>query len=214
MTTTIGFGYRARSGKDTAVAEIIKQRSKVYDIRKYSFADALRQEVVQAMFSAGGWPQLFGTWAFVQANGNFVELPEWVRQGYEEYPEVNGQYPFGKQRAMLQWWGTEYRRSIDTDYWVKQLAKQIEKEKPQYALITDMRFPNEMEYVRSSHGVTIKVDRPGLPPATHASETALEDVLDWDYILYNGSTLEEFQDSAVFLFDAITDEPTGYGFGV
>ena len=47
MTTTIGFGYRARSGKDTAVAEIIKQRSKVYDIRKYSFADALRPKLLR-----------------------------------------------------------------------------------------------------------------------------------------------------------------------
>jgi hypothetical protein len=234
-SVVIGFGHRARSGKDTAVAEIIKQRGMKmpsgemhegtpdsfigrgsgyngFDIRKYSFADALCAEVTAAMLSAGGMDKLFKTDLFVQKNGNFVTLPQWVLDGYEVNPEVNELYPFGKQRTLLQWWGTEYRRSIDPNYWVKQLAERIEKENPAYALIADMRFPNEMAYVKQ-HGFAVLVDRPGLPPSTHASETALDNVEGWDYILDNSGSLEKLLEGAVTLFDDIAVS-FPYGFGV
>lgn len=221
----IGFGFRARSGKDTAVAEIIKQRGLIrltddtvkfdpratylpdgrYDIRKYSFADALRKEVEDAIRRAGDVMKLLVVnrpTHFMQANGDFIELPDWVI--IDENPEVNEQYPLGKQRPLLQWWGTEYRRSIDTNYWVRQLAQRIELEKPQIALITDMRFPNEMEFVKQ-YGETVRVDRDGLPPSTHASETALADTSpeDWSIILENNGTLEEFREGAVTVFDEL-----------
>lgn len=222
----IGFGYRARSGKDTAVSEIIKQRGLIiptdvetpgsvntllasnaerYDIRKYSFADALRKEVDDAMRRAGGAFSLLVAnrpTHFVQANENLIELPDWVV--LDENPEFNEQYPLGKQRPLLQWWGTEYRRSIDTDYWVRQLAQRIELEKPQIALITDMRFPNEMAFVKE-YGETVLVQRDNLPPSTHVSETALNDVPmeDWSLILENNGTLEEFKEGAVTAFDEL-----------
>jgi hypothetical protein len=220
-----GFGYRARSGKDTAVAEIIKQRGLVsseatprgdsaerYDIRKYSFADALRSEVNAALTRAGGAMNLLLVQRpthFVQANENLIELPDWVV--LEENPEVNEQYPFGKHRTLYQWWGTEYRRSIDTDYWVRQLAQRIELEKPQIALITDMRFPNEMAFVKQ-YGETVRVDRDNLPPSTHASETALADTSpeDWSIILENNGTLEEFKEGAFTAFDELM---TNFPFG-
>ena len=221
----LGFGYRARSGKDTAVAEIIKQRGLLqpgevveylerdrYDIRKYAFADALRSEVNAAFTRAGGAMNLLlvnRPTHFVQANENFIELPDWVV--LEENPEVNEQYPFGKHRTLYQWWGTEYRRSIDTDYWVRQLAQRIELEKPQIALITDMRFPNEMSWIKQ-YGETVLVQRDGLTPSTHASETALADVSpeDWSIVLENNGTLEEFKEGAVTAFDELM---TSFPFG-
>ncbi len=227
-----GFGYRARSGKDTAVAEIIKQRGLLpalegfphstqggsgfidrYDIRKYSFADALRSEVNSALKRAGGAMSLLlvnRPTHFVQANENLIELPNWVV--LDENPEVNAQYPYGKHRSLYQWWGTEYRRSIDENYWVRQLAQRIELEKPQIALLDDMRFPNEMSWVKQ-YGETVRVDRDGLPPSTHASETALDDVLmeDWSIILENHGTLEEFLEGAVATFDELMISfPFGY----
>lgn len=227
-SVVIGFGYRARSGKDTAVAEIIKQRGlrepmsiftnkeefnkDRYDIRKYSFADALRKEVDAAMRRAGGAFSLLvenRPTHFVQANDNLIEFPDWVV--LDEKPEFNEQYPLGKQRPLLQWWGTEYRRSIDPDYWVRQLAQQVELEKPQIALITDMRFPNEMAWVKQ-YGETVLVSRPDLPPATHASETALDgaSLEEWSIVLENSGTLEEFKEGAVTVFDELM---TSFPFG-
>jgi len=227
-SVVIGFGFKARSGKDTAVAEIIKQRglqgfeatqtrafpstSEFYDIRKYSFADALRKEVDDAMRRAGGAMSLLVAnrpTHFMQANENFIELPDWVV--LDENPEFNEQYPLGKQRPLLQWWGTEYRRSIDSEYWVRQLAQHIELEKPQIACITDMRFPNEMAFVKQ-YGETVRVDRDGLPPSTHTSETELDSVSpeEWSIILENNNTLEEFKEGAVTVFDELM---TNFPFG-
>lgn len=231
-SVVFGFGYRARSGKDTAVAEIIKQRGLTsvgivhpdntvtdesgqerYDIRQYSFADALRSEVNAALTRAGGAMSLLlvnRPTHFVQANENFIELPDWVM--LEENPEVSKQYPYGKHRSLYQWWGTEYRRSIDENYWVRQLAQRIELEKPQIALISDMRFPNEMQFCKQ-YGETVRVDRDGIPPSTHASETALADTSDedWSIILENNGTLEEFLLGAVTAFDELlTNFPFGH----
>jgi hypothetical protein len=183
-----------------------------YDIRKYSFADALRSEVNAALTRAGGAMSLLlvnRPTHFVQANENFIELPDWVV--LEENPEVSPQYPYGKHRTLYQWWGTEYRRSIDTDYWVRQLAQRIELEKPQIALIDDMRFPNEFDFV-SQYGETVLVDRQGLPESTHASETALagKSPEDWSIILGNNGTLEQFLEGSVTTFDELM---TGFPFG-
>lgn len=231
-SVVFGFGYRARSGKGTAVDEIIKQRGLLttdnfnsfdltrthlpdgrYDIRKYSFADALRGEVNEALHRAGGAVSLLVTnrpTHFVQANENFIDLPDWVV--LEDNPEVSPQYPYGKHRTLYQFWGTEYRRSIDDSYWVRQLAQRIELEKPQIALIDDMRFENEMQFVKQ-YGESVKVDRGDLPPATHLSETALDNVSDedWSIILDNNGTLEEFKEGAVTAFDELmTNFPFGF----
>ena len=226
-SVVIGFGFCARSGKGTAVDEIIKQRGLIkdsygeavigyaperYDIRKYSFADALRTEVNAALKRAGGAMSLLlvnRPTHFVQANESFIEFPDWVV--LEENPEVSEQYPYGKHRSLYQWWGTEYRRSIDSEYWVRQLAQRIELEKPQIALLDDMRFPNEMAFVRH-YGETVRVDRAGLPPSTHASETALADTSDedWSIILENNGTLEEFLEGSVTAFDELM---IGFPFG-
>jgi hypothetical protein len=119
--------------------------------------------------------------------------------------------PLGKQRSLLQFWGAEYRRAQDPDYWVRQLANTIELEKPQIACISDMRFPNEMAFVLQ-YGETVRVDRAGLPPSTHASETALQDVSDedWSIILENNGTLEEFLEGVVTAFDELM---TNFPFG-
>jgi hypothetical protein len=210
----VGFGFRARSGKDTAVAEIIKQRGLLpalrvvgdttdlprgttyagherYDIRRYAFADALKREVNAAASAAGGMGALLAQPRF----------PDWVQYD-PDAPMDDPMCPLGKQRSLLQWWGAEYRRAQDPDYWVRQLANTIELEKPQIALISDLRFGNEMEFVLQ-YGEAVRVDRDSLPPATHISETALEDSTDWSLILENNGTLEEFKEGAVVAFDEL-----------
>jgi hypothetical protein len=204
----LGFGHRARSGKDTAVAEIVKQKSSQYDVRAYSFAMALKQEVNQSAEAAGGMARLFDPMEFIQENGNAVVLPNWVVYD-ENAPMDDLLCPLGKQRLLLQWWGTEFRRAVNPDYWVGRLASIIEKERPQVALISDMRFPNEKEFVEK-YGQSVRVDRADLPllrgsAGVHPSELALADVPDWDWgiILKNNGTLEEFKQKSVEAFDEL-----------
>jgi hypothetical protein len=204
-SVVFGFGFRMRSGKDTAVDEIIKQRgltnvaavldetTERYDIRKYSFASALKREVNDAALKAGGMRELFNVLPF--------DAPEWVKFD-PKAPMDDPMCPLGKQRSLLQAWGAEYRRAEDEDYWVKQAALTIDFEKPAIALLSDLRFPNEMSWVLQ-YGEAVRVDRASLPPATHISETALEDSTDWSIILENNGTLEEFLEGAVTAFDEL-----------
>jgi hypothetical protein len=193
-----GFGYKQRSGKDTAVAEIIKQRGLTtieavldktverYDIRRFAFADALKREVAEAAQAAGGLENLI--------NSMRPQLPDWVQ--YEPGAE--------KPRLLLQWWGGDFRRSQDSEYWVRQLAQQIELEKPQFALISDLRYLNELRFCKE-YGEVVKVERLGIPQGTHSSETELDSVSpeDWSIILENSGSLEEFLLGAVTAFDEL-----------
>ncbi len=61
-------------------------------------------------------------------------------------------------------------------------------------IITDMRFPNEMDAVKERKGITIRVSRTGIhtPKAEdlHPSETSLDDA-EFDYHIDNSGTIED-----------------------
>jgi hypothetical protein len=78
-------------------------------------------------------------------------------------------------RALLQMWGTNFRRAQDPDYWVNQVAKHIVADSGNQ-VIDDCRFPNEytllegrgFSFVRLEDGPTT---RPMTPEqAAHESE--------------------------------------------
>ena len=63
-------------------------------------------------------------------------------------------------------------------------------------IITDMRFPNEMDAVKERGGITIRVKRTqflkkdSLPTHEHPSETALDNA-EFDYVIDNDGTMDE-----------------------
>jgi hypothetical protein len=88
-----------------------------------------------------------------------------------------------KDGRVLQLVGTDIFRNADQDVWVRCLHNQILEEKPQVALITDCRFPNEIDFVSRNGGMTIRVERymsngqlylSGDRDPNHPSETALD----------------------------------------
>lgn len=110
-------------------------------------------------------------------------------------------------RELLQKLGTDAMRdNLHENVWVNALFAdyvprlQFEKsfhgmkgavpvEEPNW-IITDMRFPNEMDAVYKREGITIRVVRPGTAVGTHPSETALDNE-EFDYEIINDGTLEE-----------------------
>lgn len=204
-----GYGFRARSGKDTACATVIKERGKQYDIKHYSFAKTLKQEVTENAIKSGGMRNLFSDGlrlegaGFLQTNGNILSLPEWV-QFDEAAPMDDVDCPLSKQRSLLQFWGTNLRRSADENYWLKKVAEQIAEDRPEIALISDLRFLNEVNFILK-YGEIIRVDRPGLPPLNevHESERALATYTGWSDVIKNEGTLEEFKDKVLFSFDML-----------
>ena len=209
QSVVFGFGHRMRCGKDEACRTILRERSGEYSIKQFSFAKALKQEVTRMAEGSGGMQNLFSDGlrypdaGYARADGNIVQLPDWVQYD-PAAPMDDPECPLGKQRTFLQFWGV-LRREESVDYWVDQVAKAIAKDKPEIALISDLRFDNEMRFVKH-YGEAIRVDRPSVRTAdAHISEEALAGVPKdcWDDVITNDCSLEEFRKRVLFSFDML-----------
>ena len=67
-------------------------------------------------------------------------------------------WPYESPRHLMQIVGTEMFRSFYPDIWVE-LARQKMKNYPA-AVISDLRFLNEEEMIRSENGAVIRINRP------------------------------------------------------
>jgi hypothetical protein len=171
----IGLGHEAQHGKDTFAAAVKAAYGSVLNIRLTSFADPLRLEVREAATNL--WKEQCGNRPF--------EGPEALRMlckqfdlPYEEDAPVDADYPWGKQRVLHQWWGTELRRDQDPEYWVKQAALVVKKAREDgvHALLfRDLRFHNEFDFLGDEEGYRLKIQRIGYISKTpqHISETQL-----------------------------------------
>ena len=176
MTTKIvAFGNRAEQGKDECVKTIIGAYSKFHNftIKRYAFADAVKRESTAAIEAWGGPDGFFRAWNAGIISRGFPARPAWVVQ--EPNPPMDDPLcPNGKFRTLLQFWGTQYRRAQDPSYWVKALSEQLLLEGADWALISDLRFVNEYNWVKAWNGTTIRVIREGHHVASnHISEWAL-----------------------------------------
>lgn len=102
-------------------------------------------------------------------------------------------------RMMLQTIGTEIGRQIHSDIWIKSLFKdykpcnQISSVNPITVknglypkwIISDCRFENEVEAIKSRYGIVIRVNRPNTPKLDHISEVSLDNYKHFNYIIEN-----------------------------
>jgi len=172
----VGLGYRMRVGKDS-VADVLVRR---YGFVRRGFADALKDEVLDRL------PRTLGA---------YLEHHE----GLEDTVDRRWQLVYGFKpdliRALLQEYGTEVRRADDPRYWVKKVARWVEDCRPQRLVVPDVRFRNEVEFVRALGGRYVRVDRPGVEPValgTHASESELNGA-EPDYVVRNDGALEDLE---------------------
>lgn len=92
-------------------------------------------------------------------------------------------------RQLLQVLGAEgVREIIDTDAWLYVAQREIEKH--ERVVVSDVRFPNEADFVRNQGGAIWKLVRPGHEGDRHASETELE-TIEPDATIYNGGSLDD-----------------------
>ncbi|KKL05679.1 hypothetical protein LCGC14_2603610 [marine sediment metagenome] len=121
------------SGKSTIAAEWLKLREKIdeHTGRHLAFATALREEVTAAIVPT--------------VDINIHRSPDhWVRD------QIGDPASKERWRPLLQWWGTEYRRNEDPDYWIKKLLVRIDafedvgdRGTARSIVVDDCRFPNE-----------------------------------------------------------------------
>lgn len=197
----VGICAKARSGKDTFADFLVKEfLSRERSFIKIAFAGVLKDHCMDS----------FGL-THEQLYGDQKEM------GDKRYPKVPAME--GKMKSNGWWCGScrpldecwtpreimqavgSFYRSIDYDYWVKQLDKEIKsfhREGDDF-IITDVRHVNECEYVRKNKGILIKIFRDineTIHGIDHESETALDNYDDFDIYINNSGTLEELEQSA------------------
>jgi len=100
-------------------------------------------------------------------------------------------------RKLLQYIGTElFRENIDDAIWVKSLWYKIQDDRDSNYVVTDVRFPNELQYFKDNakdgEFIAIKVVRPGCDGSVglqgHASEAY---DLEGDVEIFNDGTMED-----------------------
>lgn len=137
----IGIAGRMFAGKSSLANELAKE---LPNTLKLGFAKAVRDELRAAVFG-GSLPKDLPK----SVQGNIIE---WLQEPCLDRVTVLWDKPTPQyMRELLQWWGTDYRRAQDPDYWVKRFDKLFctTMLNRTNIIIDDLRFPNEVEYVRS-----------------------------------------------------------------
>ena len=169
------------SGKGT-VGDILERD---YGYKKFAFADALKDAVASIFV----WPRglLEGDSNASRAFRERVD-PWWSNKlGYEVTP-----------RLILQKMGSEAcRDNIADNIWIAALEKRIQGY--QDVVISDTRFPNEIDFIRSAGGKIIRVKRGNDPSPEelskmHISETAWNNYIP-DIIIHNEGTVDELKEN-------------------
>ena len=80
-------------------------------------------------------------------------------------------------REVLQYVGTDLFRKMSNNIWVDNCLSQIAKDAPEVALISDVRFENEVEAIQASGGYVVGLTRSANSEDLHVSETSVEKCL-------------------------------------
>ena len=139
----IGIAGFQGAGKDT-VADYLQN---IYGFKRDSFAATLK-DAVAAVF---GWDREL-------LEGRTTESRVW-RETVDPWWAKRLNMPNLTPRLVLQKWGTEVaRRSWHDDTWIASLENKLNKAQNDI-VITDVRFPNEIQAVRDAGGIVIRVVR-------------------------------------------------------
>lgn len=140
-------------------------------IRNYSFADCLKQDVCINLLGL----------THEQCYGTDEQKNELTSILWEDMPGLN-YHAVGQMtsRQVMQYVGTDIFRKIHEPVWSEGTINRIIKHDSRMAIITDARFPNEVDVVHKHGGRVIRFTRGQNSRDEHESESVLDkDRYDW-----------------------------------
>lgn len=131
------------AGKDTIADYLVN----IHEFRRESFASSLKDAVA----SVFGWDR-------IMLEGRTKQAREW-REQLDLWWAERLDIPTLTPRWVLQNWGTEVcRRGFHDDIWIASLENKL-RVSHDHVVISDCRFPNEIEAIRRAGGQVIRVVR-------------------------------------------------------
>lgn len=135
------------SGKDTAADYLVQE----FGFRRESFASTLKDAVA----SVFGWDREL-------LEGRTKAAREW-REQVDPWWSARLNMPNLTPRWILQYWGTEVcRNGFHDDMWIASLENKLRKS-TDHVVISDCRFPNEIQAIRQQQGRIVWIQRGELP---------------------------------------------------
>jgi len=166
-------GY-ARCGKDTAAQALP-------EFKRYSLAGPLKKAADGMVVSL-----LLESREFHMAQESYtITHPELFKQLVEgeDYDSamifvagVKDEYK-AKLRPLYVGLGAGLR-SIISDFWIQRLGAQIAKASPNNAVITDVRYLNEVKYILDKGGKVLLIKRPGVQAANDEELRSFTEIFD------------------------------------
>ena len=168
--TLIGFGHRAQVGKDTAACAL--------DLDRHHFAKAIRDLA---------W----------HLNPYLPEVNDTIGVLVRKYGWESAKTQFPCVRQYLQDLGAGARTHLGDDVWITRLLATVDsaRRRGRSVGIPDVRYPNEAEAIRAAGGILVRIDRDDVERLDHPTECALDDWSDWDHVIENNGTYDEFVDA-------------------
>jgi len=183
----IGLNGRLQAGKDTTFS-IIRELND--DAERISFADMLKNSAAESI----GMSRELLEWLKNEEDFIFTIMgpSDQVNLNQERLDELDQWQMTARQ--YLQWYGTEgHRVFFGDDIWVDAALPNDLDHSDRFIVVTDMRFPNEVQRVMDLGGVTVKVERDNKTRfAKHDSEQDIDHLM--DYFIDNTKGLSELEE--------------------
>lgn len=186
----VSFSSFKRGGKDTAANYLVNN----FGFIKVSFANPLKEHIyILNPLVECEQHDLNPDYSYNCRLQDIIDRVGWD-SAKELYPEV---------RRLLQIYGTQIGRDkFGENIWIDLAFRKIQS--LENAVISDSRFPNEIEAVKDFGGYLIKIKRSGLISTdTHASEQDLPDSL-FDFIVENNGTILELEQKIKTIYESLS----------
>tara|TARA_R110000803_G_scaffold88144_3_gene155153 strand:- start:153 stop:740 length:588 start_codon:yes stop_codon:yes gene_type:complete len=112
-------------------------------------------------------------------------------------------------RPFLVCWGTDIMRKIDNKVWINKLENNLEKDCVN--IITDLRFTNELEWLKENKGFSIMLDRQGVEPANTyevINNSEMSNNVDLNFSVGNFEDKKLLELTAVEILDKLINKET------
>jgi len=175
----IGFAGKKRAGKDTAGAVLVSA-----GFQRISFAQPLKEMLADLLYLRGA---------------DIADIHEMIEGSLKEAPSefLSGRSP----RHAMQTLGTEWgREQMGINFWTDTFRDGYNASTDD-VVVTDVRFPNEVEAIHALGGRVYYIERDGLQVHDpHKSEVSIDPTICDEVIRNNYKTIEEFQNLIRYVF--------------
>lgn len=234
----VGFSGKIGTGKDTIAPRVVSRVEEIFELNNPTpaqeyFASPLKREVsefistIEEHYRAEGSLESEEFRSLLREQFNMTDthlddtVPYVAVELEADHFGLNGWSRTPSIRKLLQYWGTDLRRSQDTEYWTKkaliQMMYSLSQGKSVY--LTDVRFPNEVDAIQSIGGKVVRLNispgfqkelailRDGFAPnsssVNHASETSLDNYEGFDVTIKVDDFKDKMDDEVSHIADQL-----------